>query len=176
MTNELDLSLCVAMTPERVIGRDNTLPWTLPSDMARFRQFTTEVGTIVMGRKTYESILSKTPYGKPLAGRHHIVLSRVWSAPPSHLVEFVTSLQGAFTAIEARGGRACIVGGEQIYRLFLPFVSSIHVTMVHTSIQGDAYFPEELSGSKWRRTSCLKKFDQRDEYPISFLTFERATR
>src|SRR3989344_5483125 len=137
----LDLSLIVAMTPDRTIGANGALPWHLPSDLARFKEITTGIGTVIMGRKTYQSILARN--GGPLAGRYNIVLSKQCSMFLSPSVEFVTSLEEALGATTGRGGRACIIGGAQIYKLFMPYVQTAYVTLIQAAISGDTYFPEK---------------------------------
>src|ERR1035437_9299897 len=119
MQPNIVLSAIAAMTSDRVIGRDNDLPWHIPSDLVRFEKITKEAGIMLMGRKTHESILARTK-GATLAGRHHIVLSKTCSFQSSDSITSVGSLEEACAAVVALGGRACVIGGEQIYTLFLP--------------------------------------------------------
>ena len=126
----MKLIAIVAMTPERVIGRDGTLPWHLPEDLAFFKR-TTSGHPIVMGRKTYESI------GRPLPKRRNIVLTRdpAWQAAgvevihsPDQLPEF--------------DGPVFIIGGAEIYAAFLDKLDELLVSRVHESHPGDTRFPE----------------------------------
>ena len=126
------LSLVVAMSENHVIGRDGRLPWRLPDDLKRFKELTTG-HTIIMGRKTFDSI------GRPLPNRRNIVVTRQegWS---SQGVEVAHSLDEALTAARS-DGEVFIIGGEQIYRAALPRADTIHLTRVHATVEGDAQFP-----------------------------------
>src|SRR5687767_11137773 len=109
-----DLSLIAAMTPDLVIGKDNALLWRLPSDLQRFKKITTEVGVVVMGRLTYDSIIARNGAGLP--NRYHIVLSRR-PAPATRMSITVPTVRDVLRAIVAHGERACVIGGAQIYKL-----------------------------------------------------------
>ena len=169
---QIDLSIIVAMTPNGVIGNEEKLLWRLPSDLVRFKKITMDVGTMVMGRKTYESILARN--GKPLPDRKHIVLTRkehLLSAYAS--VQLVNSLEEACTEIIASGGRACVIGGEEIYKLFLPIpeVRRIYFTIVHApKLNGDVYFPAMDPEAIWRcaSRSVIRKWNLHDEYETSY--------
>jgi dihydrofolate reductase len=120
----------VAMTPDRVIGRDGTLPWHLPEDLAFFKR-TTSGHPIVMGRKTYESI------GRPLPKRRNIVLTRdpAWQAAGVEVIHSPDQLPEA-------GGPVFIIGGAEIYAAFLDKLDELLVSRVHESHPGDTRFPE----------------------------------
>ncbi len=121
------------MTPERVIGRAETLPWHLPEDLAFFKRTTTG-HPIVMGRKTYESI------GRPLPKRRNIVLTRdpAWSAAGVEVIHRPDQL-GSLPEI---GGRVFIIGGAEIYAAFLPLIDEMLVSHVFENHAGDTWFPE----------------------------------
>src|SRR5690349_5756939 len=126
------LSLIVAMTPNRVIGRDGTLPWRLSADLQRFKRIT--MGhPIIMGRKTFESI------GRVLPGRTTIVVSRRKDYSPTGAL-LAESLPAAID-LAGTSDEAFIVGGSEIYRAALPLVQRLYITMVQADIQGDTYFP-----------------------------------
>jgi len=122
----------VAMTPDRVIGRDGTLPWHLPEDLAFFKR-TTSGHPIVMGRKTYESI------GRPLPKRRNIVLTRDpnWSAPGTGVIHSPEEL----TKLPDISGTVYIIGGAEIYQAFLPHTDEVLVTHVLEPHAGDTYLP-----------------------------------
>lgn len=133
------LSLIVAMSTNRTIGINNSLPWHLPNDLKYFKQAT--MGKpIVMGRKTFESI------GKPLPGRRNIVISR----DPSYQAEgidVVTSLEDAISLGEdiclVNGQEeVMVIGGAQIYELALEKADRLYITHVDANVEGDAFFPE----------------------------------
>ena len=121
------------MTSERVIGRDNALPWHLPEDLAFFKK-TTSGHAIIMGRKTFDSI------GRALPQRQNIVLTRDrnWSHPGVTVIHDPAEIASAV----AREGPAYIIGGAEIYRALLPQMSELIVTHVKQNHPGDARFPE----------------------------------
>ncbi len=161
------LSLIVAMDENRLIGRDNGLPWRLPSDMAFFKR-TTMGKPVVMGRKTYESI------GKPLPGRDNVVITRQvdFCAPGC------TVVPGLAEAIEhyADAAEIMIMGGVQIYRLALDNVDRLYVTRVHGSFDGDAWFPE-VDWSQWRKVTAEDvEADERNAHAHTFEIWERISK
>ncbi len=128
----MKLTAIVAMTPDRIIGRDGTLPWHLPADLAFFKR-TTSGHPVLMGRKTYESI------GRPLPKRRNIVITRdsAWSAEG---VEVIHSPE----AIVKLGieGEVFIIGGSEIYQSFLSQLDELLVSHIFQSYPGDTRFPE----------------------------------
>jgi len=158
------ISLIVAMAQNGVIGRDNALPWRLPEDLKRFKEFT--LGKpILMGRKTFEAI------GRPLPGRANLVLTRDrdWHAPgviPVHSVE--EALRQTRTCDEL-----VAIGGAEIYRLLLPLARRIYLTHVHADIPGDTYFPA-FDPAQWDDVEFRSlPADERHAYPLTFVTLER---
>ncbi|MGB0992514.1 MAG: dihydrofolate reductase, partial [Akkermansiaceae bacterium] len=122
-----------AMTTDRVIGRDGDLPWHLPEDLKVFRKFTTG-HPIVMGRKTWDSI------GKPLPKRQNIVLTRDtnWQADGAEVIHAPEDLR----QLELRHNDVYIIGGAQVYALFMPQLNEILVSHVYQDYAGDTRFPE----------------------------------
>jgi dihydrofolate reductase len=142
-----DIVLVVARADNRVIGKDGAMPWHLSEDLKRFKRIT--VGKpVIMGRKTFESI------GKPLPGRHNIVLTRQpgWHAAG---VTVVPNLAEAIAAAgldpRTRADTIMVVGGAEIYAQALPFATRIELTEIHAVPEGDTYFPE-LDPARWRET------------------------
>jgi len=133
----VNIRLIWAQSLDGVIGADGGLPWRLPEDLQRFRSLTMG-GTVVMGRRTWESL---PPKARPLVGRRNVVLSRESHDVPG--AEWVSSPE---EAIGLCGGDAWVIGGATVYRLFLPVASTVHVTEVAGSFVGDAYAPT-LDGS-----------------------------
>ena len=158
------ISLIVAMAQNGVIGRDNALPWRLPEDLKRFKEFT--LGKpILMGRKTFEAI------GRPLPGRANLVLTRDrdWRAKG---VIAVHSVEEALLQT-----RTCdelvAIGGAEIYRLLLPLARRIYLTHVHADIPGDTYFPA-FDPAQWDDVEFRSlPADERHAYPLTFVTLER---
>jgi dihydrofolate reductase len=139
----MQLSLIVAYAQNRVIGRDNTLPWKLPSDLAHFKR-TTLGHPIIMGRKTWESL------GRPLPGRRNIVLSRD-AGFHSQGAECATTLAQALDLVK-NVEQAFVIGGAQIYQLALPFADQVIATEVLQDIEGDAFFAP-LDSAQWLEVS-----------------------
>ena len=156
------LSAIVAMATNRCIGRDNTLPWRLPADLKRFKQLT--MGhTLIMGRKTYESI------GRPLPGRTTLVVTRQRDYAPEG-VQVAHSLEQALEL--ARGDEVFIAGGADLYRQAMEHVRRLYLTRIGRDYEGDTFFPElDLSG--WRLLAEEHHPATATEPPFSFLTYER---
>jgi dihydrofolate reductase len=157
-------SLVVAMARNRVIGRNNALPWRLPAELAHFKRVT--MGhPIIMGRKTYESI------GKPLPGRMNIVVSRNrgFVAPGCTVVD---SLDRAYAAA-GDADEVSIIGGTSLFEAALPAADCIHLTEVDADVEGDTWFPE-FDRSQWRETQIDRHgADERHAYAFRILQLER---
>src|SRR5574343_2049706 len=140
-----ELILIAAVARNGVIGKDNTLIWNIPEDMAHFKALTSGQ-TVVMGRKTWESL---PPRFRPLPGRHNIVISRQanYSAPGA---EVATSLPAAIQLAE-QADKVFIIGGEQIYRQAIDMADRLEITEVDLAPEGDAWFPE-IAASHWQVT------------------------
>ena len=129
----MKLTAIVAMTPDRIIGKDGGLPWHLPEDLKLFRRHTTG-NPILMGRKTWDSI------GKPLPKRQSIVLTRdeKWSADGADVIHTPEGLSN----IELITDDVFIIGGAQIYSTFMPQLDEILISHVYENYPGDTCFPE----------------------------------
>jgi dihydrofolate reductase len=159
------VTLVVAVADNGVIGRDNALPWHLPEDLKRFKRIT--LGKpIVMGRKTFESI------GRPLPGRLNIVLTR----DVHYRREGVAVVHDVEGALSAAGGveEVMVIGGSDLFRLFLPRATRVHITRVHGDVAGDIYWPA-LNAEEWRVVE-REEFaaDERHAYPMTFESWERS--
>ena len=167
----MDIVLLAAVARNGVVGRDNTLPWRLKSDMQHFRSVT--MGKpVVMGRKTYQSI------GKPLSGRTTIVVSRDAAfAAPGVLVapSLAAALEAARGDALRRGASAIIVaGGGDIYRQAMPLATELSITEVEKSVDGDARFPP-IDPQSWRETSRSEhKAAADDECSFAFVAYQRV--
>lgn len=137
------LILIVAYASNRVIGRDNALPWRLRGDLAHFKR-TTLGHPIVMGRKTWESL------GRPLPGRQNIVITR----DPAYAAGGATVVHTLEEALAAAGDAAqvFVIGGAQIYAAALDRADTLIATEVHADVPGDAWFPP-LPPGQWRESS-----------------------
>ena len=140
----MTLSLIAAMTKHgRVIGKDGKLPWHLPEDMALFKRLT-KGHVVIMGRKTYESIPEKF---RPLPGRINIILSRQKIRFPG--ADVVSSVQEAIKIAEPYNRDMFVIGGSQIYKLFLNHASSLHFSFVKEEYEGDTTFPQ-INLEEWQ--------------------------
>ena len=167
----MDIIIVAAVAENGVIGRGNTLPWRLKSDMAHFRAVT--MGKPVMlGRKTYQSI------GKPLPGRTTIVISRDHSFSAPGIV-LAPSLDAALAcargdALRRGAGAIIIAGGADIYAQALPRATRLVITEVHMPVQGDAQFPV-IDRQIWRESArSEQQAGPQDEARFAFVTYERA--
>jgi dihydrofolate reductase len=160
----LIVSLIAAMAENRVIGRDNALPWRLPSDMKHFKELT--IGhTVIMGRKTYDSM------GQPLMERRNVVISRDPGLTYDG-AEVVSSLEDAL-GLAAGEDEVFVAGGAEIYRLALPRADRIYLTVVHTAVEGDTHFPE-FDMAEWQLAEDVRhESDERHHYGFSFRLYHR---
>jgi dihydrofolate reductase len=140
------IAVVVAYSANRVIGRDGGLPWHLPSDMKHFRELTTG-GTVVMGRKTYESIPERF---RPLPGRRNVVLSASRAALAG--AEVHASLDAA---LAAAGDPCFVIGGGETYAEALPRASRVYATEVDGDVAGDTFFPA-LPAAEWACVSAAE--------------------
>lgn len=161
----MKLSLIVAMSENRVIGRDGDLPWHLSADLKRFKRLTMN-HHIIMGRKTYESI------GRPLPGRTSIVLSRRDELHYAD-VRVVNTLAEACD-VAADDDEAFIIGGAQIYELAFPQVQRLYLTQVHAKVGGETFFPV-IVDDEWRIIDeSQHAADSRNDYASTFQVLDRV--
>ncbi|HNQ43100.1 MAG TPA: dihydrofolate reductase [Candidatus Cloacimonadota bacterium] len=156
------VSIIVAMTPDRVIGKDNRMPWHIPEELAYFRK-TTLGKPVIMGRQTFQSI------GKILDKRQNIVLSadHTLSLPE---VQRAESLQEAIKL--ATGDEVFIIGGARVYQQALAIADKLYVTYIYKAFEGDKYFPE-LDNHIWEITSHQEQMTQQG-IRLEFVVYERV--
>lgn len=161
------ISLIVAAAENNAIGKNNLLLWHLPNDLKFFKN-TTWAMPVAMGRKTFESLGNK-----PLNGRLNIVITRQknWQAPG---IVVVGSIEDAIFVAKSHDYKELfIAGGGEIYTQALPKADKVYLTRVHTTIEGDTFFPE-LNTNKWQKTAeRLHKADLKHLYDYSFETWEK---
>lgn len=160
-------TIIVAMAENRVIGKDNDLPWRLSGDLKRFKAIT--MGKpIIMGRKTYDSI------GRPLPGRTNIVITRNadWQAEGCKVAQ---NLEDAFSLAASEGAaEAMIIGGAEIYKQALPLVDRLELTLVRARVEGDAFFPE-VDSANWKEVAREQGGEATAENPAyDFVTLDRV--
>ncbi|KIE21106.1 diacylglycerol kinase [Vibrio sinaloensis] len=157
------ISMIAAMANDRIIGKDNQMPWHLPADFAWFKRCT--MGKpVVMGRKTYDSI------GRPLPGRENIVISRDASLTIDG-VTTVTSIEGALTAA-GDVDEVMIIGGGAIYAACLPLANKLYVTHIDACVDGDTQFPDW--GTEFEE--CYSETftaDEKNAYNMRFVVLEK---
>lgn len=154
------VNIIAAISKNGVIGIDNKLPWHLPADLKHFKELTTG-HTVVMGRKTFESI------GKPLPSRTNIVLTRDRSFKHDGVL-----VAHDFNTIYNLKKEVFIIGGKDIYELFINEAQRLYITRIHATIHGDTYFPYipnhfELKSYKYRKS------DDKNIYDIDFCVYEK---
>lgn len=160
----MKIAMIAAMAADRVIGKDNKMPWHMPADLQHFKAVT--LGKpVVMGRKTFESI------GKPLPGRRNLVLSRT---KPQDIagVEWINSVDEAL-ALLAGAPEIMIIGGAELYRQCLPIADRLYLTLIDAQLDGDTHFPD-YSANEWQTVSEQRSAaDERNPYAYRFITLER---
>lgn len=158
------VSLIAAVSRNNIIGKGNALPWDLPADLQHFREVTAG-HTVIMGRKTFESI------GRPLPKRRNIVITRQADYKPGG-VEVMASVDDVLAAVPA-GEEAFVIGGGEIFKMVLPRADRVYLTRVEVEVEGDAFFPE-LPLEEWRETSRREGVvDGKNALPHTFLVYER---
>lgn len=164
----MTIGLIWAQAHDRVIGRDNAIPWHVPEDLRRFKKIT-DSGAVVMGRRTWESLPPKV---RPLPGRENIVVTRQrgWTAPGAHVAH---SIEQALTAVP---GDLWVIGGAELYDVALPHADVLEVTEIDLAVDGDTYAP--TVGSGW---TVVARSPERGWHesavagaPYRFLTYRRA--
>jgi dihydrofolate reductase len=153
------IKIIVATSKNRVIGDSNKLIWHLPADLRRFKEITTG-NTIVMGRKTFESI------GRPLPNRRNIIITRN-SEYEVEGCEIVNSLEEALMICN---NNCFIIGGGEIYKQSMEIANQIYLTLVHENFEGDTTFPE--IGSEWKMVSSQDfEPDEKNRHSYSFIEY-----
>ncbi|WP_206367628.1 dihydrofolate reductase [Sphingomonas piscis] len=158
------ITLLVARAQNGIIGRAGKLPWHLPADLKRFKALTMG-GAMVMGRKTFDSLPGLLP------GRRHIVLTRDrhWQAEGAEVVG------GVEEALAASGDQQLsVIGGAEIFALFLPNVTRIELTEVLADVPGDVTMPDPRTSGDWRETWSEPHAADGNRPPFRFVTLERA--
>ena len=160
----MKISLIAAMGFNRVIGKENRMPWHMPADMRHFRSLT--LGKpVIMGRNTFESI------GKPLVKRTNIVVTSAtdYEAPGCTVVH---TLDGALAATD-EADEVMVIGGARLYEQFLPQADRLYLTLIEAKVEGDTFFPE-YTLAEWEEVSREPHdADAANPYPYTFMVFHR---
>lgn len=162
----MKISMIAAMAHDRVIGKDNQMPWHLPADLAHFKRVT--LGKpVLMGRKTFESI------GRPLPGRRNLVISR----NPDYQAEGIEVVGSVEAALALLAGSSVeelmVIGGGHLYAEMLPSADCLYLTRIDLVVEGDTRFPVFDDG-QWQRVDCESHpADVKNPHPYSFETWQR---
>ena len=160
----MTVSIVVAISQNHAIGKDNKLLWHLPKDLKHFKEITTG-GTVIMGRKTYDSV------GRPLPNRRNIIVTRQQIEIEG--CEVVNSVEAALDLCRDEA-EVFIVGGAEIYKLAMHLTDRIYLTIVHADFEADSYFPE-IKADIWKEVARQDhEADEKNPLPFSFITLERA--
>lgn len=162
------ISLIVAMDKNNVIGFENKMPWHLPNDLRYFKEKTSG-HTVIMGRKTFESI------GRVLPNRKHIVLSKSGKSLPKEVtivqnIESIVNLSN-----QHKDEEFFVIGGGNVYKQLLPYADKLYVTLIDESFKGDVYFPQ-ISKEEWEEVEKEKGLkDDHNPYDYFFIQYKRKS-
>ncbi|GLR72548.1 type 3 dihydrofolate reductase [Agaribacter marinus] len=164
----MKVSIIAAMAKNRIIGKDNQMPWHLPADLKHFKSVT--LGKpVLMGRKTYESI------GKALPGRTNIVISRnvEYKLDDARVVE---SVEEAMSLASTLSSEVMVIGGGAIYEALLPKATHLYLTFIDLSTDGDTVFPDYESVGSWQIVETEKhSADDKNPHDYTFVTLARSS-
>ncbi len=180
------LSLIAAVDEDNVIGLGNTIPWDIPADLKYFQQKTTG-HPVIMGRKTFDSIVEKI--GHPLPNRRNIVITRKGSLHAGEydqVASFEDAVDLARRAVDdpsfvgkaheettPEQGEAFVIGGQQIYEIAMERADRIYLTRIHSHFDGDKFFPH-IPDHEWKVVNEDRwEADQDNRFPYTFYTYER---
>ena len=155
-----------AIADNNAIGKNNDLVWHLPDDFKRFKALTSG-HYIILGRKTFES------FPKPLPNRTHVIITRQKNfQAPGHIV--VNSLNEAIAAIPKNEEKAFVIGGGEIYKQAMSRVDQLEITHVHTTVEGDTFFPE-IDQKQWKVIEeTYHPKDERHQFDFTYKTYVRS--
>ena len=161
------ISFIVAVTDNNVIGKDNTIPWYLPADLAHFKQ-TTMGHPIIMGRKTHKSI------GRTLPGRYNVVITRQKDYQAADGCAVVDSIEEALNLPKVKAdSEVFIIGGAEIYNQAMALADRIYLTRIHTKVEGNKFF--KFDESQWREVSRQEyQGDDKNPHDYDFTILERS--
>ena len=160
------LSIIVAKAKNNIIGKDNALIWHLPEDLKRFKRITTG-HTIIMGRKTFESL------GRVLPNRHHIILCNdAEMSINNENVEILDDISKIDKYINDEKEHF-VIGGATMYRLLMPYCTKMYITEINENFEGDVSFPE-INLNEWKSTEREKgPEDGINTFEYEYVTYER---
>jgi len=163
------ISMIAAMSQNRVIGKNNDLPWHLPDDFKFFKE-KTKGHHVIMGRKNYESL---PPKFRPLPDRTNIVLTRNSFFKEKNII-VLSELSKALDLAKVNNEKeAFIIGGGEIYQIGLDFAQRIYLTEIAAEIPGDTFFPK-LDHQIWQEVTRIHHpQDAKHKFPFDFVTYQK---
>ncbi|MES2206538.1 MAG: dihydrofolate reductase [Pseudomonadota bacterium] len=161
----MSLALIAAVAANRVVGRENTLPWSLPEDLQHFKRLT--LGhRVMMGRHTFLSLK------KPLPGRQNVVISKQLDNVPEDVL-VCHSIEEALNLPQwGEHSTVFCMGGAQLYQAMLPLAQTLYLTEIQRDVVGDAYFPL-WNKDEWQQVSCQAGEQCPDGWKYDFITYKR---
>lgn len=160
------ISFILAMDENRVIGKNNQLPWHLPEDLKFFKR-TTMGHPIIMGRKTYESI------GRPLPGRENIIITRNRNFQSDQCKVLYSVEDLLIYCAENPNEEYFVIGGAEVFKQLIQHVERLYITFIHEQFDGDTFFPS-INMKEWELTSREQGLqDEKNPYQYEFLIYDR---
>lgn len=159
------ISIIVAMGMQGELGIDGKLPWRIPEDLKHFKNLT-EGKTVVMGRKTYESI------GKALPNRENVILTRQENYIAKDAI-IKTNAFELFWHMAEKKDEVFVIGGRELYTLFLPWADKMYITRIEAEFNADTYFPS-IHYDKWKLIDVRDRADISSPYRYSFEVYENS--
>jgi dihydrofolate reductase len=161
------ISLLVAASENNVIGKDNKLPWTLPSDLRYFKNQTWGM-PVRSGRKTFDSL------GKPLSGRKNIIITHNKDWNPNGVTVVHSLYEAINKAKEFGANEVFVLGGSQVFHEAIPIANRIYITRIHHQFEGDAFFPD-IDKNQWMMVkNIFCHADAKNAWSHSFQVWERS--
>lgn len=161
------ISLLVAMDKNQVIGLNGDMPWHLPNDLKYFKEKTMD-NTIIMGRKTFESL------GRVLPNRYHIVITKNKDLVLPNEIDIIYDMAEVFELNNNHPDKELfVIGGGKIFEQVLPHADRLYITLINEEFNGDVYFPS-FNKENWELTSDIKGIkDERNPYDYHYLQYDR---
>ena len=160
----MKITLVAAIASNNVIGKENSLPWSIPEDLKRFKQMTSG-HTILMGRKTFDSI------GRPLPNRQNIVMTKDKNFEQEG-IKVINDFDEALELIKESNEDVFVIGGSKIYELFEPVANSLAITRILKDFEGDAFFPD-INWDLWQIEKEENFFDEKSNIECKLIEYSK---
>ena len=160
----MKITLVAAIASNNVIGKENSLPWNIPEDLKRFKQMTSG-NTILMGRKTFDSI------GRPLPNRQNIVMTKDENFEREG-IKVINDFDEALELIKESNEDAFVIGGSKIYELFEPVANTLAITRILKDFEGDAFFPD-INWELWQIEKEENFFDEKSNIECKLIEYSK---